>query len=181
MIRWLFVGCALLSLAPAPLRAEDQGDLERRVKAAFLYKFAGYVEWPPACFPDAATPVRIAVLGDERLRTDLASMVVGHTVNGRPVTVTAYSEDDSLEGVHVLFVGRSEAARLAKLSDEARKRSVLLVSDVDGALDQGSVIGFVLNRRRVRFDISLAAASRSGLTLSSRLLSVARSVVMVGS
>jgi hypothetical protein len=180
MTRWLLVGCALLSLAPAPLRAEDRGDLERRVKAAFLYKFAGYVEWPPACFPDAATPVHIAVLGDERLRSELASMVLGHTVNGRPVSVTAYSED-SLEGVHVLFVGRSEAARLGKLSDGARRRSVLLVSDVEGALEQGSVIGFVLNRRRVRFDISLEAASRSGLTLSSRLLSVARTVVTVGS
>ncbi|HZV90459.1 MAG TPA: YfiR family protein, partial [Candidatus Nitrosocosmicus sp.] len=86
-----------------------------------------------------------------------------------------------LDGLHVLYVGRSEAGRLAKLKDEARKRSVLLVSEGDDAIDQGSVIAFVLSRRRVRFDISVAGATKSGLTLSSRLLSVARTVVTAGS
>ena len=182
MIRWLFLFAAVLTLAPAPARADDESaDLERRVKAAFLYKFASYVEWPPACFQDPVTPVRIAVMGDDKLKDELTTMVAGHTVNGRAVVVTGYSETDTLGGVHVLYVGRSETARLPKMVEEARKRSVLLVSDADDALGQGSVIAFVLHRRRVRFDISVASATKSGLSLSSRLLSVAHNVVTAGS
>jgi hypothetical protein len=182
MIRWLLLTSALLVTLHSPAQAQDDAsDLERRVKAAFLYKFAGYVAWPDTCFPDPATPVRIAVLGDEKLQAELTTMVLGHTVNGRPVVVSVYSEEDSLTGVHVLYVARREAARIPKLRDEARKRSVLLVSEGDDAIDQGSVIAFVLSRRRVRFDISVAGARRSGLTLSSRLLSVARTVVTAGS
>lgn len=182
MIRWIFLCSTLLAVTGVSARADnDASDLERRIKAAYLYKFAGYVEWPDSSFPDPTTPVRIAVLGDDKLRAELSTMVLGHTVNGRAVLVSGYSEQDSLDGLHVLYVGRSEAARLAKLKDEARKRSVLLVSEGDDAIDKGSVIAFVLNRRRVRFDISVACATKSGLTLSSRLLSVARTVVTAGS
>ena len=182
MIRRLLLTSVFLAAIHAPARAQDDAsDLERRVKAAFLYKFAGYVAWPDTCFPDPTTPVRIAVLGDEKLRAELTTMVLGHTVNGRPVVVSVYSEEDSLTGVHVLYVGRGEAGRIPKLRDEARRRSVLLVSEGDDAIDHGSVIAFVLSRRRVRFDISVAGATKSGLTLSSRLLSVARTVVTAGS
>ena len=182
MIRWILLSTMLLAVLSGLARAQsDDSDLERRVKAAYLYKFAGYVEWPDSCFPDPTTPVRIAVLGDEKLRNELATMVLGHTVNGRAVAVSGYTEEDSLEGVHVLYVGRQETSRLSRLKEEARKRSVLLVSEGDDAIDQGSVIAFVLSRRRVRFDISVACAAKSGLTLSSRLLSVARTVVTAGS
>ena len=182
MIRWILLSSMVLATLSGSARAQgDDSDLERRVKAAYLYKFAGYVEWPDSCFPDPTTPVRIAVLGDDMLRSELTTMVLGHTVNGRAVVVSGYSEEDSLEGIHVLYVGRQQTSRLPKLRDEARKRSVLLVSEGDDAIDQGSVIAFVLSRRRVRFDISMPCAARSGLTLSSRLLSVARTVVTAGS
>jgi len=182
MIRWILLSSALVAILHGSARAQsDTSELERRVKAAYLYKFAGYVEWPDSLFPDPTTPVRIAVLGDDKLRDELATMVLGHTVNGRAVVVSGYSEEDSLEGVHVLYVGRQETSRLPRLKDDARKRSVLLVSEGDDAIDKGSVIAFVLSRRRVRFDISVACATKSGLTLSSRLLSVARTVMTAGS
>jgi uncharacterized protein DUF4154 len=156
--------------------AEDPESLELRVKAAFLYKFAGYVEWPPNSFARPETPVTIGVIGAEPLATELALAVTGRTVNDRPVTVKRLKAGESLAGIHVLFVGRAENARLGQLAQSAQPRSILTVTESDGALARGSVINFVLTGGRVRFEIALDSAEKSGLKLSSRLLAVAQQV-----
>lgn len=156
--------------------AEDPESLELRVKAAFLYKFAGYVEWPPKSFASPDTPVTIGVIGAEPLATELTQAVTGRTVNDRPVTVRRLKAGESLAGIHVLFVGRAENARLDQLAQSAQPRSILTVSESDGALARGSVINFVLSGGRVRFEIALDSAEKSGLKLSSRLLGVAQQV-----
>ena len=156
--------------------AEDPESLELRVKAAFLYKFVGYVEWPPKSFARPETPVTIGVIGAESLAAELSQAVTGRTVNDRPVAVKRLKPGESLAGVHVLFVGRSENARLDQLAQSAQPRSILTVSESDGALARGSVINFVLTEGRVRFEIALDSAEKSGLKLSSRLLAVAQQV-----
>jgi uncharacterized protein DUF4154 len=156
--------------------AEDAESLELRVKAAFLYKFAGYVEWPQNSFPRPETPVTIGVIGAEPLATELTQAVTGRTVNDRPVTVKRLKAGESLAGIHVLFVGRAENARLDQLAQSAQPRAILTVSESDGALARGSVINFVLSGGRVRFEIALDSAEKSGLKLSSRLLAVAQQV-----
>lgn len=83
---------------------------------------------------------------------------------------------DPLDDVHMLFVGRAESSRLAQIVSAARQRGVLLVTDFEGALDEGSAINLLLLQNRVRFEVSLDAAEKSGLKLSSRLLAVATSV-----
>jgi YfiR/HmsC-like len=184
--RWLratgVVLCAALLawIASAPSwharAAEDPESLEVRVKAAFLYKFAGYVEWPPKSFARPETPVTIGVIGAESLATELTEAVTGRTVNDRPVTVRRLKPGESLAGIHVLFVGRAESARLDQLAQSAQPRSILTVSESDCALARGSVINFVLTGGRVRFEIALDSAEKSGLRLSSRLLAVAQQV-----
>jgi len=156
--------------------AEDSETLEQRVKAAYLYKFAGYVEWPATSFARPDTPVTIAVVGAEPLATELAQAVTGRTVNDRAVTVKRLKAGESLAGIHVLFIGKSESARLNQLAQAAQSRSILTVTDSEGALAQGSVINFIVADRRVRFEIALDAAEKSGLKLSSRLLAVAQQV-----
>jgi hypothetical protein len=156
--------------------AEDSESLERRVKAAFLYKFAGYVEWPTKSFASPETPVTIGVIGAEPIAMELAQAVTGRTVNDRPVTVKRLKAGESLAGIHVLFVGRAENARLDQLAQSAQPRSILTVTETDGALARGSVINFVLADGRVRFEIALDSAEKSGLKLSSRLLAVAQQV-----
>ena len=156
--------------------ADDSETLELRVKAAFLYKFVGYVEWPPKSFERPETPVTIGVIGAESLAAELTQAVTGRTVNDRPVAVKRLKPGESLAGVHVLFVGRSENARLDQLAQSAQPRSILTVSESDGALARGSVINFVLTGGRVRFEIALDSAEKSGLKLSSRLLAVAQQV-----
>jgi hypothetical protein len=97
-------------------------------------------------------------------------------VNDRPVVVRRLKPGDSLDGVHVLFLGKAETARLAQFTQAAQSRSILLVTESDGALAQGSIINFVMAERRVRFEIALDSAEKSRLKLSSRLLAVAQQV-----
>lgn len=155
---------------------EDAETIEHQVKAAFLYKFAGYVDWPAASFARPDTPVTIAVIGAEPIATELAQAVTGRTVNDRSVTVKRLKAGESLAGVHILFVGKAEIARLNLLTQAARPRSILTVTESEGALAQGSVINFIMAERRVRFEIALDSAEKSGLKLSSRLLAVAQQV-----
>lgn len=151
-------------------------DLELSVKAAFLYKFASYVEWPPHAFPKADTPIAITVTGSEVIAEELSQLVASRTAQGRPIVVKRLGPGDPLAGVHILFVGPGEAERLAQWARDAQAHSTLVVTDSRGALERGSTINFVLADRRVRFEISLDAAEKSSLKLSSRLLAVAQRV-----
>lgn len=168
----------LALLGPAASHAHDEATpLERSVKAAFLYKFAGYVRWPPDLFPTPDTPVRIGVLGEDQLADDLRDLVAGRTIEGRGISVYKVLDIDPAAGLHILFIGREETGRLEELAGVANTRSILVVSESgDDALARGSAINFILNDGRVRFEISLPSAERSGLELSSRLLTVAQSV-----
>jgi hypothetical protein len=156
--------------------AESDDALEHRVKAAFLYKFAGYVDWPPAAFAGADTPITIGVIGSEPLATELAQVVTGRTVNNRSIAVRRIKAGEALAGVHILFVGNAERARLSQHARNAQAHSVLTVSESEGALEQGSMINFVVADRRVRFEVALDSAEKGGLRLSSRLLAVAQQV-----
>jgi YfiR/HmsC-like len=177
LVRLMALCAALLawiSAAGGWAASEDStGSLEHSVKAAFLYKFLGYVEWPAEAFTQPDTPIGIGVLSGGEIADELARIVSGRNVNGRPITVKRLKEGDSLAGIHMLFIGRSESARLSQLVKAAHQRPILTVTEAQGALTHGSVINFVLADSRVRFEVSLEAADRSGIKLSSRMLAVA--------
>lgn len=164
------------SISGAAARADEPSDLEIRVKAAFLCKFAGYVEWPPSSFAQADSPVTIAVVGAEPLAAELRQMVTGRTVGGRALAIKRLRPGELPAGIHILFIGRADTAQLGQISRNAAPHAILTVTDSEGALAQGSMINFVLDDRRVRFEIALDTAEKSGLKLSSRLLAVARDV-----
>lgn len=171
----LFLLPMWLMAFPASGAGEGEG-LEHSVKAAFLYKFASYVEWPANAFPKADAPIAIAVTGSEVIAAELSRLVASRTAQGHPIVVKRLMPGDPLAGVHILFVGRSEAERLAQWAHDAQAHSTLVVTDSRGALERGSAINFVLVDRRVRFEISLDTAEKSSLKLSSRLLAVAQRV-----
>ena len=156
--------------------SNEQANLEHRVKAAFLYKIAGYVEWPNSSFPRPDTFLTIGVVGADALAAELSQIVTNRTANNRPITVRRLKAGEPLDGVHILFVSRAQSAQLPNLVPKAQQRSILVVTESDGALTYGSVINFVLSEGRVRFEISLDSARKSGLKLSSRLLAVAEQV-----
>ena len=177
--RWLatvgFALCLGAGVAPAAAPADSESAAaERSIKAAFLYKFAGYVQWPEGALARADAPINIAVLGEDRLADELIPLVAGRTVDGHPLTVRKQKDDEVPSGIHILFIGRAETARLRSIAAQARP--ILIVTESEGALAQGSAINFVVTGGRVRFEISLDAAEKRRLKLSSRLLSVAQNV-----
>lgn len=168
----------LLTALPAagPVTRADEVDTEYQIKAAFLYKFGGYVEWPET--PDDARDgnFTIAVMGADLLAEYLADMVGTRRIAGRPIEVRVVREGADLTDVQVLFVGRSTydaASTLAGLRDEP----VLTVTESDDTGLEGGVINFVVVDNKVRFDIALASARQRELKISARLLEVARRVV----
>jgi hypothetical protein len=158
----------------APVAALAQAASEHAVKAAFLYKFAGYVEWPQMAFPSAESPLVIAVAGAEDVAAELEKLVPGRTINGRRIAVKRLKEPEGLQGVHVLFVGRT-VPNARSLLRTAQDAGVLTVSE--SGLDSGAVINFVVADNRVSFEVSLDAAERGGHRISSRMLAVARRVL----
>lgn len=176
----LLATVSLAVLMGAPLAVSAQGgetSLERSVKAAFLYKFLGYTEFPGSAFGDAAGALVIGVVGADELADELARIVSGRTVQGRPVAVKVLPDARALAGVHLLFVGGSDDGRVAALLRLAQPVPVLVVTESEQGLQHGSVINFKLVEERVRFDVSLAAANRNRVKLSSRLLTVADHVI----
>ena len=149
---------------------------EASVKAAFLYKFANYIEWPANAFPSPGAPLVIGVAGSGEVASELERIVPGRSVNGHPVTVKRVREGESPRGLHFLFIGRDHAAHAAMLR-AAREQSVLAITETDRGLEMGSTINFVTAGDRVAFEVSLDAAEKSGHRISSRMLSVARRVV----
>jgi len=156
---------------PSTLRVSEQS-----VKAAYLYKFAGYVEWPDTRPTDAPTPVTIGVFGAASLAQELAQITIGRTVNDRPIDVRRVDFDDRLDDLQILFIGAQERNRLGELFATVQRLPVLTVTESEGALAQGSIINFTLDEQRVRFEVSLYAAELSRIRLSSRLLAVAQRV-----
>ena len=173
--RFLFVGLVLLSSILPSRTAEgvEATPLERKVKAAFLYKFTGYVQWPASSFPRPDTPITIGVAGDNRLAADLAEMVAGRTSGNRRISVLPLKARDPLPDLHILFVAGTESSRLKKWLSAVEERPALVVTESDDALELGSMINFVVSEGRVRFEISVAPAEKRGLQLSSGLLAVA--------
>ncbi len=164
---------AALALASAPAPAQPAA-LERSVKAAFLYKFLGYTEFPANAFGDAAAPVVIGVVGSEEMAAELARIVAGRTVHNRPIVVKQFRDADN-PGVHLLFVAGADCARAAGVLRQARP-PMLLVTECGSGLQAGAIINFKIVEERVRFDVSLEAADKNNIKLSSRLLSVANHV-----
>lgn len=159
----------------APLAAMPQAGTERRVKAAFLYKFLGYTEFPSSAFGDAASPVLIGVAGSAEMLAELARTVAGRTLHGRPIVVKSVREGDNPGPLHLLFVAGNDSAWVARML-RAATGAMLLVSECEDGLQNGSVINFRMIDERVRFDVSLDAAEKNNVRLSSRLLSVANHV-----
>ena len=171
----LLVLCALC--AGASFAADESSqDIEQRVKAAFLFKFGGYVEWPERVFPRSDSPLVIGVAGADVLAEELSRITSGRTMNGKPVTVRRIRSGEQITGVHVLFISRSEAGRLGELLPMTQAQPVLTVTETEKGLAQGSVINFVVVDNRVRFEVSLAAANRNGLRIGAPLLAVAQRV-----
>jgi len=165
----LVAGVAVAAAQTARDRASDT-----LIKAAFLHKFASFVEWPDGTFASPASTLRIGVLGDDGVYRDLAETSRDRDRDGRRVQPVRLAPGDALTGFHILYLKGSDA-RLAEWLAGVPE-GVLTVTDSDGAQPRGGVISFFLEEGRVRLGASVEAATRQRLRLNPRLLSAARIV-----
>jgi hypothetical protein len=163
---------ALLLTAVVPVRAQVFS--ADAVKAAFLFRFASYVQWPADA--PATGPFVIALADGEPVADQLDVLLPGMTVHGRPVEVRRISKPEHLDGVHILYVGPGSLTRTRALRTRATTLPILVVTDREGGIEAGGVINFLSTGRNVRFEVSLIAADRARLNVDSALLSVAARV-----
>ncbi len=149
---------------------------EYQVKAVFLFNFSQFVSWPAAAFASADSPMVIGVLGDDPFGGQLDSVVAGEHAGGRRLLVRRYRDVSQVKDCQILFIGRSETGRLRAIVEALHGRSILTVSDIDGASRNGVMIELVLDGDHVRMRINVGAARGGGLTLSSQLLEPAQIV-----
>lgn len=164
---------ALLWSVPPPvvaMPAPPQATLEYSVKANYLVRFAAFVDWPRRAFATHQSPVVICVVGRDPFDGALNRAARAQTAHGRSLSVRRPRSAEAAAGCHILYVGKGGGGLVPN-----GPRAVLLVTDAAVSADRG-MIHFVISDERVRFHIDLQAASRSGLSISSRLLNLALSV-----
>lgn len=173
--RRLFVSTvlfAICSLFGVP-RSDAQVFSADAVKAAFLHRFASYVEWPSEAH---GSPFVIAVVDAENVASQLELLLPRIRLNGRKAEVRRISRVRELDGVHILYIGPNAFARTRALRSAAGKRPILLVTDHELGIESGAIINFIETGRNVRFEVSLEASDRARLKIDSALLSVAARV-----
>jgi hypothetical protein len=173
----LFAGMLLFAVS-ASAGAQRPEAPEPSVKAAFLYKFAGYVEWPTRTGAGASEPFTIGVIDSDAVADELERLVPGRSIAGRPVAMRRLQRGDSMKGVQLLFAAGAAPDREAIRAAQAQ--GALVVTESRAGLAAGSAINFVMTDDHVGFEVSLDGAERSGLRISARMLAVARRVVQKG-
>jgi len=174
--RWSAAGVLACAAMGGDAADSDGRPLEAQVKAAYLYKFVGHIEWPPNAFADAATPLVIGVVGAGDVADELNKLKPSRAANDRPVEVRVLKPGEPARGVQLIFVGSADTAQLRRLVDQYKTAPALTISDIPGGMDAGCIINFVTVDNRIRFEISVGNAERHGLKVSSRLLAVAQRV-----
>jgi hypothetical protein len=167
------VAALILASPPAGAQPPALSAQQYQAKAAFLYNFAKFVDWPvPEGDPEA--PIVIVILGGDPIGQALDQAVWGKKVNGRPLRVRRISLLRDVLPAHLVFVSAQERRRGPELIRAVEGAGVLTVGEADDFLEQGGAVRFIAEDNKARFVINLEAVRRSGLMVSSRLLSLAR-------
>jgi hypothetical protein len=165
-------------LAPLPGAAADarvpSAD-EWQIKSAFIYNFTKFVEWPEAALGASAQPIVIGVLGEKPLAQQLAAVVAGRNVNGRPIEVRPVRTAAEARATQLLFVAAAEESRYAAMRSELADSPVLTVGETPSFSVTGA-IGFVQDGEKLRFEINVEIAERAHLKISSQLQKLAAAI-----
>ena len=164
---------ALVLMTPFAKAQPVAGEYE--VKAAYLLNFARFVEWRPDALA-AGAPLQIAIVGKNPFGRALEHVLRGKTANGHPILLRQLQWEDHLASYHIVFISTSEETHLGEILSRLGQQNVLTVSDIDRFSLRGGIVEFRMVGNRVRFDINRGPANGAHITISSKLLSVARAV-----
>ena len=155
------------------MRAQSPTAGEYQIKAAFLFNFAKFVEWPSSSFSDASAAMRICVLGQDPFGEELQNITREKIVNGRKLEVSNVIDLQQARKCQILFISPSEKKQMKQVITSLAGTSVLTVGESEGFAEQGGMINFVLEKSRVQFEVNRKVAEHAGLKISSKLLAVA--------
>ncbi len=171
------LACVLAFGGGGRMKADEAAALEYQVKAAFLLKFALFVEWPAATHSGSDEPFKIGILGKDPFGKNFDDAVKSERIRGHSVQLCRAEKPSQLEGCRVIFISVSESKRCEELLRGMEGKPVLTTGDEPDFARRGGMIGFVKEKGKVRFEINVAAAERAGLRLSAKLLQVGIIVV----
>lgn len=155
----------------------DDSQAEYKIKAAFIYNFAKFVEWPQQAFVNNNSPVIIGVLGRDPFGDILDDTVKNKTIGKRKIVVTRYKDVSNIGVCHILFISSSEKKRLLKIADKLKGTSILTVGEVKNFARKGGIIGFVRKEDTIGLEINLTNARQAKLKISSKLLKISKVIV----
>ncbi len=149
---------------------------EYKIKAAYLYNFAKFVEWPKSAFSNPASPFNICILGQDPFGAALRS-IEKKTIRGRKLIIHSHKTINPADKYHIIFIAKSEEKRLKAILSGLKGMAILTVSDLDSFIETGGVIGMVKQGNKIRFIINLQSGKESGLIISSQLLKLSLKVL----
>lgn len=177
--RWAIAALTALLFTAAARWVPAQGNpsSEYQVKAAFLFHFAQFVEWPPDAYKSATSPLTYCTVGADPFRGALDATLNTKTINGRQVHVLHFEHSQEAQGCQILFIGTTEKKYISATVASLKGAPVLTVGEAEHFAEDGGMIGFFLEDNKVRFEINLEATEHAKLKISARLLALAKTVM----
>lgn len=172
----VLIAALLLTSMGGARAARAQALDEYQVKAALLFNFIKFVDWPAEAFNDAGAPIVVGVVGDDPFGNVLDQAIGGKAIHGRPLVARRLRWGQDLRACHLLFISASERKRLPQIIASLSGASVLTLSDMEQFNQQGGMIAFVLEASKVRFAINAGMAEQARLKISAKLLALAKTV-----
>jgi hypothetical protein len=157
--------------------AYSQAISEDQVKAAYLFNFAKFVEWPQETFPDATAPIHLCVLNDPTIGSELSQIVKDKHISGRSIVVAQIQNGEQGRSCQILFINSAQNSQIEHILKVLQGASVLTVGEATQFVEQGGIVNFVIQDDQVHFQVNHKAATQSRLRMSARLLSVAKLVI----
>ncbi|MCH7567017.1 MAG: YfiR family protein [Nitrospirae bacterium] len=173
----LFLAIAACCYFSGASSAYAESTREYQIKAAFLYNFAKFVEWPADRFTDENSPMLLCVIGMDPFGPTLEQTVTGRKIKGRAIRIKRIKGINGLKRCHVLFVSSSERENIRDIVASLAGASVLTTGDMDRFANQGGIINLIKRGNKIRFEINSNAAAQSGLKLSSYLMGLASNII----
>jgi len=168
---WLCI--LMLAMQTGSARAQSR---EYQVKAAFLFNFAQFVDWPAVTFADTNSPFCIGILGNDPFGQALDETVQGETIDNHKIIIKRSQTLDDLKDCQMIFVSQSEKGHITKILSDLDSKPILTVSEIEGFAQHGGGIDFYLAGTKVRFEINPGVAHSDGLKISAQLLSLGKIV-----
>ena len=154
-------------------QALAQESNESQVKAAYLFNFAKFVEWPSEAFNDSGEPIIVGVVGEDSTSSAIDQTINGKTANGRRLLIKRFPNFKAITRCHILFISSSQRDNLGQILAAAGP-AVLTIGETERFAQMGGIINFTIIDNKLRFEINPTAAERAGLRISAKLLSLAR-------